>query len=165
MPETLQALIAARLDGLEPAERRILEDAAVLGKTFTTRALADRLGPRGGRASTRCSRRSSARRFSTVEADPRSPERGQYGFLHALFQKVAYDTLSRKERKARHLAVAVYLEDEWGPEEPEVVEVVASHYLEAYRASPDADDAAEYQGEGLRPPGAGGRTGSVAGGQ
>ena len=40
VPETLQALIAARLDGLEPAERRLLEDASVLGKTFTVRGLA-----------------------------------------------------------------------------------------------------------------------------
>jgi tetratricopeptide (TPR) repeat protein len=79
----------------------------------------------------------------TLQADPRSPERGQYAFLHALVQKVAYDTLSLKERKARHLAAAAYLETSWGPEEEEIVEVIASHYLEAYRAAPEADDAAE----------------------
>src|SRR5512143_523159 len=39
VPETLQALIAARLDGLRPEERRLLQDGAVLGKTFTNRAL------------------------------------------------------------------------------------------------------------------------------
>src|SRR5207249_7119631 len=38
VPETLHALIAARLDGLAPEERRLLQDAAVLGKTFTRRA-------------------------------------------------------------------------------------------------------------------------------
>ncbi len=53
----------------------------------------------------------------TFEADPRSPERGQYGFLHGLVQRVAYETLSRKERKARHLAVAGYLESDWGADE------------------------------------------------
>ena len=37
VPETLHALVAARLDGLPPDERRILGDAAVLGKTFTAR--------------------------------------------------------------------------------------------------------------------------------
>ena len=40
VPETLQALIAARLDGLPPVERRVIQDAAVLGKTFTREALA-----------------------------------------------------------------------------------------------------------------------------
>src|SRR5476649_63935 len=40
VPETLQALIAARLDGLPAAERRVIQDAAVLGRTFTKRALA-----------------------------------------------------------------------------------------------------------------------------
>src|SRR5207247_991469 len=40
VPETLQALVAARLDGLGPEERRLLQDAAVLGKSFTKAGLA-----------------------------------------------------------------------------------------------------------------------------
>ena len=50
VPETLHALIAARLDGLPPAERRVVQDAAVLGKTFTKQALAALTGERRGRA-------------------------------------------------------------------------------------------------------------------
>jgi class 3 adenylate cyclase/tetratricopeptide (TPR) repeat protein len=141
VPETLQALIAARLDGLDPDERRLLEDAAVLGKTFTAPGLTavsglteDVLEPMLASL--------VRKEILTVEADPRSPERGQYGFLHALVQKVAYDTLSRKERRTRHLAVAAYLESEWGPDDADIVEVVAAHYLEAYRAAPDAENAA-----------------------
>ncbi len=105
VPETLHALIAARLDGLAPAERRLLQDAAVLGKTFARRGSS---APSPG-----CDDEVEPllaslvrKEILTVDADPRSPERGQYGFLHALVQKVAYDTLSRKERKLRHLAVA-----------------------------------------------------------
>ncbi len=71
------------------------------------------------------------------------PERGQYGFLQALVLKIAYDRLARKERKTRHLRVATHLENEFGPDDVEVVEVVAAHYLEAYNAAPDAEDAAE----------------------
>ena len=111
----------------------------MLGKTFTRRR-----SPLSGRAEADLDPLLASlvrKEVLTLQADPRSPERGQYGFLHALFRKVAYDTLSRKERKARHLAVAVYLE-RVGPREAGIVEVVASHYLEAYRASPDADDAA-----------------------
>jgi len=139
VPETLHALIAARLDGLETEERLLLEDAAVLGKTFTRRALA----AVSGRSEAELEPLLAVllrKEIVTLETDPRSPERGQYGFLHALFQKVAYDTLGRRERKARHLAVATYLEST--PVEDEAVEVIASHYLDAYRAAPDADDAA-----------------------
>jgi tetratricopeptide (TPR) repeat protein len=51
--------------------------------------------------------------------------------------------MSRKERKARHIAAAELLERSWGKEEDEIVEVVASHYVDAYRAVPDAPDAPE----------------------
>ena len=57
MPETLHALIAARLDGLTAEERRVLQDGAVLGKTFTKEALAAVSGLCRGPNSTRsCSR-------------------------------------------------------------------------------------------------------------
>jgi class 3 adenylate cyclase/tetratricopeptide (TPR) repeat protein len=162
VPETLHALIAARLDGVDASERRVLEDAAVLGKTFTRAGLA---------ALTRMSEdelepilASLLRKdFLTVQADPRSPERGNYGFLQALVQRIAHDTLSRKERKTRHLAVARHLEESWGTDEAEIVEVIASHYLDAYRAEPEAADAEEIQGqarEALRR--AGRRAASVA---
>jgi tetratricopeptide (TPR) repeat protein len=76
-----------------------------------------------------------------VQADPRSPERGQYGFLQSLVLKVAHDTLARRDRKALHLAAATYLQQNWAAEEGEVVEVIASHYLDAYLADPGAPDA------------------------
>src|SRR5205823_10702922 len=75
------------------------------------------------------------------QSDPRSPERGQFGFLQALVQKVAHDTLSRHERKARHLAAAEFFETGWGSETDDIVEVVAAHYLDAYRADSAAEDA------------------------
>ena len=148
VPETLQALIAARLDGLDLPERRLIQDAAVVGKTFTKASLS---------AITELSETEIEpllasllrKELVTIQADPRSPERGQYGFLQDLVRRVAYDTLSRKDRKARHLAAAAYLETVWGPEEEEVVEVVASHYLEAYQAAPDAPDAAEIKVKAL----------------
>ena len=138
VPETLHALIAARLDGLDPNERHVLEDAAVLGKTFTKRGLAAVSGHDEEGLEPLLSSLVKKEVLS-LETDPRSPERGQYGFLHALFQRVAYDTLSRKERKTRHLAVAAYLEST--PTDEEAVEVIASHYLNAYQASPESDDA------------------------
>ena len=135
VPETLHALIAARLDGLDPMERHVLGDASVLGKTFTLRGLG-RVSGETEEALEPLLASLIRKEILTIQADPFSPERGQYEFLHALVQKVAYETLSRRERKARHLAVAAYLEADWGQDEPEVVEVVAAHYLEAYRSFP-----------------------------
>ena len=142
VPETLHALIAARLDGLAADERRLLQDASVLGKTFTKHGLADvsgiapdELEPLLGSL--------VRKEVLSIQADPRSPERGQYGFLQDLLRRVAYETLARSDRKARHLAAAAHLEESWGHGEHEVAEVVSSHYVEAYEAAPQADDAAE----------------------
>jgi len=140
VPETLHALIAARLDGLPPDERRVIQDAAVLGKTFTKHALA----ALANLAETELDPILSSltrKEVLGVQSDPRSPEHGQYGFLQDLLRKVAYDTLARADRKQRHLAAATLLEQGWS--EQEVVEVVASHYLAAYNAAPDANDANE----------------------
>ena len=75
--------------------------------------------------------------------DPRSPGRGQYAFLQALLRTVAYGTLSRRTRKARHLAAAHHLEMAWPGEARDIAEVLASHYQEAIRADPDAEDVSE----------------------
>jgi predicted ATPase/class 3 adenylate cyclase len=140
VPETLHALVAARLDGLAPEERRILQDAAVLGKSFTKGGLAALSGL--SEAELEPLLASVVRKeVLSVQADPRSPERGQYAFLQDLLRQIAYETLARADRKARHLAAAEYLTNSAGQAEQETVEVVAAHYLDAYEAAPDADDA------------------------
>jgi tetratricopeptide (TPR) repeat protein len=142
VPETLHALIAARLDGLTPTERRLVQDASVLGKTCTPAALAAVSGlPE--REIEPVLAALVGKEVLTVQADPRSPERGQYGFVQDLVRTVAYETLPKKDRKAMHLSVASFLQLSWGAEEGEVVEVVASHFLEAHRLAPDAEDAPE----------------------
>jgi class 3 adenylate cyclase/tetratricopeptide (TPR) repeat protein len=141
VPETLHALIAARLDGLSAEERRLLQDAAVLGKTFTRDAVAALSS-----AETDVEPLLAGlvrKEVLGVQADPRSPEHGQYGFLQDLVRHVAYETLSKRERKTRHLAAAEFLRTAFADDEEEVVEVIASHYLAAFEAAPDADDAAE----------------------
>jgi len=145
VPETLHALIASRLDGLPEAERRLLQDASVLGKTFSARGLAA-LSPSAqdveGLLATLV-----RKELLFLDTDPRSPERGQYGFLQALVQRVAYETLSRRDRKAKHLAAARYLAEQAGIDPDEIAEVVATHYLDAHRAEPGAADAASIKNE------------------
>jgi class 3 adenylate cyclase/tetratricopeptide (TPR) repeat protein len=142
VPETLQALVAARLDGLAAEERRLLQDASVLGKSFTRAGLAALSGLAEQELEPLVTSLVRKEVFS-VQADPRSPERGQYSFLQDLLKRVAYDTLAKAERKARHLAAAAHLVQAFGAGEQEIVEVIAAHYLDAYRAAPDADDAPE----------------------
>jgi class 3 adenylate cyclase/tetratricopeptide (TPR) repeat protein len=138
VPETLHALIAARLDGLSPEERRILGDAAVLGKTFTPHALAVLSGLQGERLEELLTAM-VRREVLGLQSDPRSPEQGQYTFLQDLLRHVAYETLPKRDRRAKHLAAAEHLQATFG--EDEVSEVVASHLLEAYRLDPDAPEA------------------------
>jgi tetratricopeptide (TPR) repeat protein len=78
-----------------------------------------------------------------LDSDPRSPERGQYGFVQALIQRVAYETLGRRDRKAKHLAASTYLSSDSGIDADEIAEVIAAHLLDAVRADPDGDDAEE----------------------
>ena len=133
VPATLRALIAARLDALEADERALICDAAVLGQSFTPAGI----GAVSGHDAETVERllRSLARRELVVhQVDPRSPERGQYAFEQALVREVAYGTLSRRDRRARHLAAARFFE---GLGEDELAGALASHYLAAYRASAD----------------------------
>jgi len=139
VPDTLTTLIAARLDTLEPADRALVHDAAVLGQSFTPAALAAVSGSPAADLEPRL--RSLVRReILAVSADPRSPELGQYAFVQGLIREVAYHTLARADRKARHLAAARHFES-LGTDE--FAGVIADHYLAAYQGALDAPDAQE----------------------
>ena len=109
VPATLQALIAARLDALDPGDRSLICDAAVLGQSFTLAGLGAVSGLEAESLDT--SIRALVRRELLVhDVDPRSPERGQYAFVQSLVREVAYGTLSRPDRRNRHLAAARFFE-------------------------------------------------------
>ena len=138
VPETLTALIAARLDGLGAEDRAIVEDAAVLGQSFTMAGL----GAVSGITADELERRLAGlvrRELLVHDLDPRSPERGQYAFVQALIREVAYNTLARKDRKVRHLAAARFFES-LGSDE--LAGGLAGHYLAAQRLASDDGEAA-----------------------
>ncbi len=139
VPDSLHALLAARLDALGDQARRLVGVASVLGSSFSAEAL------------TAVSRREASeiaaslqelvrRNVLQVSADPRSPQRGDYRFCQELLRQVAYETLSRRERKARHLAVASQLRRAYANDGEEIAELIARHYLDALRAEPDDPD-------------------------
>ena len=135
--ETLQALIAARLDANAPEDRSLLQDAAVLGLSFTLESLAAVSG-REIPTVTAALERLTRRQLIVPDTDPRSPERGQYRFVQALLREVAYQSLARADRRARHGAAARYFESLG---EDELAGVLASHYLDAFQASRAGDEA------------------------
>ena len=132
VPDTLQALIAARLDALGEHDRRLIQSAAVVGQSFTLEALAGVTGEPGAALAERLSALVQ-RQLLHVNVDPRSPERGQYQFVQAVVREVAEASLSRADRRALHLAAARFYESLG---DDELVGVQASHYVEAHRATP-----------------------------
>jgi class 3 adenylate cyclase len=92
VPESLHGLIAARLDGLDPAQRRLIQDASVLGTTFTREAIIAVNGSPPEEVDeilTALLRKE----LLGVHSERFSPERGQYEFLGDLVRWVAYETL------------------------------------------------------------------------
>src|SRR6185503_2119611 len=118
-------------------ERSIVSDAAVLGLSFTVTALAAVSEHTEAELQSRL--RTLVRlELLTMEVDPRSPERGQYAFVQALIREVAYGTLSRKARKARHLAAARYFES-LGSDE--LAGALAGHYVAAQQNAAAGEEA------------------------
>jgi len=138
VPDSLHALIAARLDALEPADRTLVQDAAVLGQSFTPQGLAAVSGLDAATLVTRLRELVKAD-LLTEERDERSPERGQFAFVQALIREVAYSTLSLRDRRTRHLAAARFFESLG---DDELAGALAAHYLAAYRATTDPEEAA-----------------------
>jgi class 3 adenylate cyclase/tetratricopeptide (TPR) repeat protein len=136
VPASLHALIASRLDGLEPADRSLLQAASVIGKTFSIDALAAVSGQPTDEVVARL--RSLVRReMLSLEVDPRSPEQGQYLFVQALIREVAYGTLAKRDRRRHHIAAARYFEalDDEG-----IAGALAEHYVAAYKAQPEGPE-------------------------
>ena len=148
VPDSLHALLAARLDALNPPVRRLVADAAVLGTSFPAEALIAVSG-QDERAVRSALAELVRREVLTISAEPLSPERGSYGFAQNMLRQVAYDTLSRRDRKARHLTVAAYLRATFPGDGEEVSDVIARHYLDALNAVPDDPVVDEIRGQAI----------------
>jgi class 3 adenylate cyclase len=137
VPQTLHALVAARLDALDAADRALLQDASVLGQSFTTAALDALTGAARPDLANRLEDL-ARREWLRIETDARSPERGQFQFTQSVIREVAYSTLAKKDRRQRHLGAARYFE---GRDDAELAGVLANHYLSAYRNTPEGPEA------------------------
>ncbi len=140
VPDSLHGLLAARLDALDAALRSLVADAAVLGTSFRADALVA-VSASPADAVERGLAELVRRGVLEISADPLSPQRGSYVFCHDMLRQVVYEMLSRRDRKARHLAVASRLHGSFTAGSDEFADVIAQHYLDAFRAAPDDPDA------------------------
>ena len=125
LPETVQGLIAARIDGLPAAEKALLQDASVLGKVFWPGALEGSSGDL----------LHALERREFIRRDRRSAVAGetQYAFLHLLVRDVAYGQIPRARRMERHRAAAEWLESLATDRSEDRAEMLAHHYREAFK--------------------------------
>jgi class 3 adenylate cyclase len=130
IPPTLQGLITARLDRVSPDVKSALQAAAIVGRLFSTSALAAIAGAPPSSELLR----EAARRDLIVEADERAPGEGRvHRFKHPLFREVAYATIPKSERVRMHDNYARWLETTLGDRAEELREVVGYHAEQAYR--------------------------------
>jgi class 3 adenylate cyclase/tetratricopeptide (TPR) repeat protein len=129
VPDSVQAIIGARLDLLAPADKRLLQDAAVVGKVFWPGAVAA-LGGQAGRRELE-ERLHGLERKQFVRRERRSSVAGQaqYAFAHVLVRDVAYGQIPRAARADKHLHAAGWIESLGRPDDH--AETLAHHYLSA----------------------------------
>jgi class 3 adenylate cyclase/tetratricopeptide (TPR) repeat protein len=142
VPDSVQALIAARLDTLSPERKGLLQDAAVMGKVFWAGALAE-IGDREPRKVEQ--ELHELARKELVRPARRSSMEGEaeYGFWHLLVRDVCYAQIPRATRAARHRAAAAWIERKAGERAEDLADVLAHHYLTALELARAAGQQAE----------------------
>ena len=146
IPDTVQGVLAARIDLLTPIEKRVLQSASVVGRTFWNGAVGSLLEPGPDPAQLdealwRLEDRGlvHARTGSSIVGER------QFSFRHILIKDVAYESLPRRDRGSAHLHVAEWIERKTKDREREFAELLAHHYELAFQAistqtHPDPDE-------------------------
>ncbi len=147
IPDTIQAVLAARIDLLEPVEKRALQRAAVVGRVFWPGPVGRLLNGDRDRLRDTLDRLEERELVLSRLSSSIAGEQ-EFIFKHILTREVAYESLPRRERAVAHASVATWIEETAGDRSREFLELLAYHYLEAYRAA--RDDAAPPETEELR---------------
>jgi len=127
LPDTVQAVLASRIDLLPPTEKAALQSAAVIGRAFWPSAVRELLGGSEPNLSLL-----EQRDFVRRQAGSSLEGEAEYAFKHALTREVAYGSLTRRERAHLHADFARWLERRRGGRD-EDASLLAHHYAEAVR--------------------------------
>ncbi|HET7647248.1 MAG TPA: tetratricopeptide repeat protein [Gaiellaceae bacterium] len=127
LPETVEALVATKIDRLAPADRALLRWASVLGASFSGQVIAQVLE---GDETASVTSESWDRLAEFVERDPEVP--GGFRFRHALIRDAAYEGLSYRRRRELHARVAEVIE-QLQRERTESAELLSLHFYRGER--------------------------------
>jgi class 3 adenylate cyclase len=131
VPDSVQAVLSARIDLLDAAEKEALQAAAVIGRVFWAAAVYELVGSEPDL------RVLEERDFVRRRAGSSLAGEREYAIKHTLTREVAYASLPKARRGRLHAAFAAWLEGA-GENRDEVASVLAHHYAEAVRPE-DAD--------------------------
>jgi tetratricopeptide (TPR) repeat protein len=134
VPDTVQSLIAARLDTLRPERKALLHDAAVVGKVFWAGAVASMGGT--DERTVRDGLHELARKELVRSARSSSvADQAEYAFSHAIARDVAYAQIPRADRARKHVAAAEWIEAIARERVTDHAELLAHHYEQAIELS------------------------------
>jgi class 3 adenylate cyclase/tetratricopeptide (TPR) repeat protein len=129
LPETVQGIVAARLDALSPEDKALIQDAAVLGKVFWSGALAAMTGLQRWTVEEHL-HRLERKEFVRRERRTSVATETEYAFRHVLVRDVAYGQVPRADRAEKHSRAAEWIEA-LSSDREDRVEMLAHHYLSA----------------------------------
>jgi ATP/maltotriose-dependent transcriptional regulator MalT len=130
VPESIQALLAARLDSLPEAQKQTLKAASIIGERFTS----EQIAAFGGDVDTTATLDDLLRTGLVLE-DTAAANGGSFRFKHLLVRDMAYSALSKKDRGDLHERFARHLESVTGDRADEYAEIIAHHADRAYLLS------------------------------
>jgi class 3 adenylate cyclase/tetratricopeptide (TPR) repeat protein len=167
IPPTIHALLAARLDRLEPEERAVIERASVIGKEFWRGAIAE-LTPVEERESAGARLMTLTRKEFIEPAISIFPDEDGFRFRHILIRDAAYLGVPKETRADLHERYVGWLERTTEPKSSELDEILGYHLEQAfqYRAElgPVSDKATELAARAGERLGRAGRRAMVGGG-
>ena len=152
MPSGVQGLIAARLDTLSPDRKRLLQDAAVIGKVFWSGAVAQ-MGERDLKDVSDALHELSRREFTRPARASSMAGQAEYAFQHALLRDVSYAQIPRASRAERHMQAAAWIEQIAAGRVDDHAEILAAHFvmaLEFATAASKGEHTEELQAKALQ---------------
>ena len=132
VPTSIQSLIAARLDALPSEEKMLMQQASIIGRVFWSGAVADLSGisTEGARETLRSLQ---LKEFVVPRSSASFSNQHEFSFHHVLIRDIAYESLPKSTRAAKHQVVARWLEREAGDRPEDLAATIASHYEAAAR--------------------------------
>ena len=129
LPETVQGIVAARLDALSPEDKAHIQNAAVLGKVFWSGALAAMTGVQRWTVEESL-HRLERKEFVRRERRSSVATETEYVFRHVLVRDVAYGQVPRADRAEKHRRAAEWIEA-LSSDREDRAEMLAYHYSSA----------------------------------